>query len=94
MDEKVRELKRILNNHKYDVNNLKIETILQESNNFKGVITFNEVGADVFTMLDGVNSVDKIVETISAKYDAPSEIVKEDVLNFIEKMKAQGLVEE
>ena len=66
----------------------------EESNNFKGVITFNEVGADVFTMLDGVNSVDKIVETISAKYDAPSEIVKEDVLNFIEKMKAQGLVEE
>ena len=66
----------------------------EESNNFKGIITFNEVGAEVFTMLDGTNSVDEIVEEISKKYDAPFEIVKEDVLNLIAKMKAQGLVEE
>lgn len=66
----------------------------EESNNFKGIITFNEVGAEVFTMLDGVNSVDKIAETISEKYDASFEVVKEDVLSLIEKMKVQGLIEE
>ena len=65
----------------------------EESNNFKGIITFNEVGAEVFTMLDGTNSVDEIVEEISKKSDAPFEIVKEDVLNLIVKMKAQGLIE-
>ncbi len=66
----------------------------EESLNFRGIITFNDVGAEVFTMLDGTNSVEKIVETIAEKYEAPSEVVKKDVLELIEKMKKQGLIEE
>lgn len=65
-----------------------------ESNNFNGIITFNEVGAEVFSMLDGSNSIEKIIEVISEKYDVSGEIVKEDVLNVVEKMKEHGLIEE
>ena len=32
--------------------------------NFNGVITFNEVGADVFNLLDGNNSVEEIIAKI------------------------------
>lgn len=65
-----------------------------ESNNFNGIITFNEVGSEVFSMLDGSNSIEKIIEVISEKYDVSGEIVKEDVLNVVEKMKEHGLIEE
>ncbi len=62
--------------------------------NFNGVITFNEVGADVFNMLDGNNSVEDIVAKISEDYNAPYEVVKTDVENLIEKMRKHNLIDE
>ncbi len=62
--------------------------------NFNGVITFNDVGAVVFDMLDGTNSIEEISKKISTDYDAPYEVVEADVVKLIEKMKKHGLVEE
>ncbi len=62
--------------------------------NFNGVITFNSVGADVFTMLDGTNSVEDIVSKISEDYGADKSLVKSDVEKLIEKMKKFNLIEE
>ncbi|MBO5332849.1 MAG: PqqD family protein [Clostridia bacterium] len=62
--------------------------------NFNGVITFNEVGAEVFNLLDGTNSVEDIVAKISSDYNAPVEIVKADIEKLIEKMKKHNLIEE
>ena len=62
--------------------------------NFNGVITFNEVGADVFNLLDGNNSVEDIVAKISGDYNAPCEIVRGDVEKLKEKMKKHNLIEE
>lgn len=59
-----------------------------------GVITFNEIGAEVFNMLDGTNSVEEIVHKIAKDYDAPYETVEADVNKLIEKMRAQGLIED
>ena len=66
----------------------------EERFNFNGVITFNEVGADVFNMLDGSNSVEEIVAKISEEYNAPYEVVKTDVEKLIEKMRKHNLIEE
>lgn len=62
--------------------------------NFNGVITFNEVGAVVFNMLDGNNSVDDIVKKISEDYNAPYEVVKTDVEKLIEKMRKHNLIDD
>lgn len=62
--------------------------------NFNGVITFNEVGADIFNLLDGNNSVEDIVTKISSDYNVPCEVVKADVETLIEKMKKHNLIEE
>ncbi len=66
----------------------------EQTKNFKGIITFNEVGAEIFDLLDGTNSVDEIVNIIAERYDVSVETVKADVVNLIEKMKSQGLIEE
>ena len=62
--------------------------------NFNGVITFNDVGAEVFNMLDGTNSVEDIVSKISADYNVDSNIVKNDVEKLIEKMRKHILIDE
>ncbi len=61
---------------------------------FRGIIMFNEVGAVVFNMLDGTNTVEEIARKISKDYETPYETVEADVIKLIEKMKAQGLIEE
>lgn len=62
--------------------------------NFSGIITFNDVGAEVFNMLNGTNSVEEIVAKISNDYNAPCEVVKSDVEKLIEKMRKHNLIEE
>ncbi len=62
--------------------------------NFNGVITFNDVGAEVFNMLDGTNSVEDIVAKISADYNVDLHIVKNDVEKLIEKMRKHNLIDE
>lgn len=66
----------------------------EEKISFKGVMTFNEVGAEVFTLLNGENSVESIVEKLSAEYDAPKEQIEADVKALIEKMREYGLIED
>lgn len=62
--------------------------------NFNGVMTFNSVGADVFNMLDGTNSVEDIANKISQDYGVSVERVKTDVENLIKKMKEHNLIDE
>lgn len=61
---------------------------------FNGIITFNEVGAVIFNMLDGTNTVEDIVNKISTDYEVDTETVRADVDRMIEKMKANNLIEE
>lgn len=61
---------------------------------FNGVMTFNEVGADVFNMLDGTKSVDDIAKKIADDYGVPVERVKTDVENLIKKMKEHNLLDD
>lgn len=74
-------------------NNIVIATGEQKMS-FNGVMTFNEVGAAVFKLLDGTNTVENIAEKIAADYNADIETVKKDVNTLIEKMKQYGLIEE
>ena len=66
----------------------------ERQNDINGIITFNDVGAEVFNMLDGTNSVEEIVTKISRDYDVPYETVEIDVNRLIEKMRKQGLIED
>ena len=66
----------------------------EQKMDFSGVITFNSVGADIFMLLDGTNSIDDIVKKISEDYEAPVEVVQADVEKLIEKMRKYNLIED
>lgn len=61
---------------------------------FNGIITFNEVGAEVFTRLDGTKTITQIVQEIASLYNAPKDVIEKDINNLIEKMRNHGLIEE
>lgn len=61
---------------------------------FNGIITFNEVGAEVFTRLDGTRTVSQIVDEIASLYNAPKDVIEKDINKLIEKMRNHGLLEE
>lgn len=61
---------------------------------FNGIITFNEVGAEVFERLDGTRTLSQIVDEIASIYNAPRQVIEADIKKLIEKMKNQGLIEE
>ena len=61
---------------------------------FNGVMTFNEVGAEIFTLLDGKNTRDEIISKISEEYNAPINVVSKDFDAIVEKMKEYDLIEE
>lgn len=62
--------------------------------NFNGIITFNNVGADVFSLLDGTHSTEDIVANVSEKYGVDRDIVKADIEKLIDKMRKHNLIEE
>lgn len=66
----------------------------EERFNFNGVMTFNEVGAFIFNLLDGANSPADIVEKISSEYNVDKATAEKDVNNFIEKLRAHNLLSE
>lgn len=73
--------------------NIVIATGAQKMN-FNGIMTFNSVGADVFNMLDGTNTVEDISKKIADDYGVPYERVKTDVENLIIKMREHNLLDE
>ena len=61
---------------------------------FNGVMTFNDVGAAIFNLLDGTKTIDEIASKIAADYGVDVAMVKTDVEKLIEKMRKHNLIEE
>lgn len=59
---------------------------------FKGMLCLNEVGADIFTLLQEDTTVEAIVDSICNDYDVPSEIATKDVHNFIAQLRSINVI--
>ena len=65
-----------------------------ERMDFRGIITFNDTGAEIFNMLNGTYTVEEIIEKLAKDYETSYDVVKAEVMKLIEKMRSQGLIEE
>ena len=61
---------------------------------FNGVMTFNEVGADIFNLLNGENTAEDIISKITADYDVKKERAEADFNAFICKLREHNLLDE
>lgn len=62
--------------------------------NFNGVMTFNDVGAYIFNLLDGSNTQEDIAGKIKAEYNVEAEIAERDVETFLNKLRKYNLLDE
>lgn len=61
---------------------------------FNGMLRSNEVAAEILEMLEHETSEKEIVEKLYVKYDAPREVIAEDVHQILEKIRMAGLLDE
>lgn len=53
----------------------------------------NEIATDVIDCINGFDSLEEIIQTITEKYDAPYERIRNDIFKFIEEMLNNGVLE-
>ena len=72
------------------------ETIIVPVRNNVGdldsIYTLNEVGSTIWELIDGKNSIVKIVEVVCDAYDVTSEVAKEDITDFLSTLETSGLI--
>ena len=63
-------------------------------NQVKGMITLNGPAEVIWKCLENGDDFDAILTTLKAKYDAPEELLKKDLIAFTEKLKSLGILSE
>lgn len=66
----------------------------EERMSFNGVMTFNEVGAFIFNLLDGTNTPDDVACKIASEYNVDKATAERDTAAFIEKLRKYNLLDE
>lgn len=61
--------------------------------NIKGMITLNGPAEAIWKCLENGNDFDEVLDTLKKKYDAPEELLKSDLMAFIEKLKKLNIIE-
>lgn len=60
--------------------------------NFNGLITVNELGAFIWNNIEKVNSEDDILKLILDEYEVEENIAREDLNEFLNKLKAAEII--
>ena len=64
----------------------------QTVKNFNRLFSINEVGARIWELLPECDTEDQIVSQLEKEYDAPVELLKKDVAEFLKKLKSLELL--
>lgn len=56
--------------------------------------SLNEVGSRVWELCDGTRTVGEVVGVLAEEFEAPSETIRDDVLELLEELAAARLVTE
>ena len=57
-----------------------------------GMLTLNEVGGEIWKMLDDVDSEEEIVDRLLEDYDVQREELQQDVREFLERLRELGIL--
>lgn len=64
----------------------------KSANQYHGVISLNESAADMMKYLKEDISEEELVQKMLADYDVPEQVLRKDVHDFIEKLKAENVL--
>lgn len=52
----------------------------------------DEIAVEILKLIDGVRSVDAIVDDLAARFDAPRDVIAADVIAALEDLSARGVL--
>ena len=84
-------LKNEMLTHMMDDSQIMVST---DKNVFSGIVTSNSTAAYIVDLLKEDTTPEKIKQALFEKYDAPAEIISQDVDDIIEKLRSIGVIEE
>lgn len=53
----------------------------------------DEIAVEILKLIDGTRSIDTIIDDLSARYDAPREVIAEDVTATLADLSSRGAVQ-
>lgn len=59
-----------------------------------GLITVNEVGASVWKLLQSDRSLDDLVQGILEEYDVEEDVAREDIQEFLDTLRKNGILDD
>ena len=59
---------------------------------FNGLITVNEVGVSLWNMLQEDVTLEQLVQGVLDEYEVEESLAREDILEFLEKLKLGGIL--
>ena len=84
-------------NKDYMLKEIAGETMLvyqnEQSVDFSKVITLNELGAFIFKLIQDNKSEEEIINCILKEYEVEEDVVRNDVYEFVNKLKELKIVE-
>ena len=57
-----------------------------------GYYALDEVGARIWELCDGERSLDDIVGVLCAEFDAPADLIRSDVVEFVDDLRQEDLL--
>lgn len=63
------------------------------SKSFLGVIKLNETGKVIWHLLEEGASEQDVIDKLASEYDAPKELIEQDVRAFISKLEKDNILE-
>src|ERR1700691_3010647 len=54
--------------------------------------SLNEIGGRVWELCDGTHNVPQLVQVLAAEYDAPAEVLEQDVIELLESFQSGKLI--
>ena len=65
------------------------ETVLEHN----GLFMLNEISGRIWQLLQEGTSFEEIAETLEGEYDAPSQVIRQDLEEFLNALVAHGILE-
>ena len=66
----------------------------EAAENFNGLIRNNDSAHYIYSLLSEDTTVEKIVEAMYQKYNAPKDLIEKDVIEFISQLRNAGFLDE
>ncbi len=65
----------------------------EKSLDFSGLITLNELGANIWNLLEKDTTLEEITQNLLKEYDVSEDVLTNDVKEFISQLKGANLIE-